>query len=107
MTPEHKPGETFKDCEDCPEMVVVPAGEFTMGSPSDENDREPNEGPQHEVRIAAPFAVGKFEVTKDQFEAFVNESGYDAGSKCATLENNKSAERVGQIFPQHRLQADR
>ena len=54
VIPEHKAGETFKDCENCPEMMVVPAGEFTMGSPSDENDREPNESPQHEVRIERP-----------------------------------------------------
>ena len=98
VIPEHKVGETFKDCDNCPEMVVVRAGEFTMGSPSDENGRLPNEDPQHEVRIATPFAVGKFEVTKDQFEAFVNESGYDAGSKCWTLENNKTAERAGRSF---------
>jgi formylglycine-generating enzyme required for sulfatase activity len=98
VTPEHKPGETFKDCENCPEMVVVPAGEFTMGSPPSEKDRESEEGPQHDVSIPAPFAVGKFELTKDQFDAFVNDSGYGAGSKCWTYENGKFLERTGRSF---------
>ena len=47
----------------CPEMVVVPAGSFAMGSPESEPQRESYEGPQHRVTIAKPFAVGKFAVT--------------------------------------------
>jgi formylglycine-generating enzyme required for sulfatase activity len=58
-----KPGDTFKECASCPEMVVVPAGSFIMGSPSKESGRRIDEGPQHEVMIRQPFAVGKFEVT--------------------------------------------
>ena len=46
-------------------MVVVPAGEFMMGSPADERDRYDNEDPLHRVAIARPFAVSKFEVTFD------------------------------------------
>jgi formylglycine-generating enzyme required for sulfatase activity len=64
-------GQTFRDCPDCPEMVVVPAGEFTMGSPEDEPGRAPSEGPQHKVRITRPFAVGKYEVMVKEYEAFV------------------------------------
>ena len=82
------PGDTFKDCEQCPEMMVLPAGEFTMGSRQDKENRNQNERPQRSVRIAAPFAVGIFEVTKDQFETFVNNSGHDAGSECLTYEEN-------------------
>ncbi len=63
-------------------MVVVPAGSFSMGSPSGEKGREGNEGPQHDVTIGRPFAVGKFHVTVDQFAAFVQETRYAAGSKC-------------------------
>jgi formylglycine-generating enzyme required for sulfatase activity len=96
--PEHKVGETFRDCPNCPEMVVVPAGKFMMGSPNDEVGRFDNEGPQHEVRIAGAFAVGKFEVTRDEFEAFVNDSGYDAGSRCWTDENKKAGWRSGRSF---------
>jgi len=36
---QYKPGETFKDCAECPEMVVVPAGSFMMGSPEHEEGR--------------------------------------------------------------------
>jgi formylglycine-generating enzyme required for sulfatase activity len=77
-----KPKDTFRECENCPEMVVVPAGSFTMGSPEWERDRDNNEGPQHVVAIAKPFAVGKFHVTVDQYAAFVQETGYQATSKC-------------------------
>ena len=58
-----KVGEVFRDCDECQEMVVVPAGSFTMGSPSSETKRDSSEGPRHRVTIAAPFAVGKYEVT--------------------------------------------
>ncbi len=55
--------KTFRDCPQCPEMVVLPAGEFLMGSPASEEGRYDDEGPQHRVTIAKPFAVGKYEVT--------------------------------------------
>ncbi len=95
---DYKPGDTFKDCDVCPEMVVLPAGEFTMGSPKSEKDRRNDEGPQHTVTIARPFAVGRFEVTKAEFEAFVRESHYDAGDKCWTFEGDKINERSGRSW---------
>ena len=70
-----KPKDSFKDCPDCPEMVVVPAGEFMMGSPEGEADREKDEGPQRNVVIAKPFAVGKFEVTFAEWDACVAAGG--------------------------------
>jgi formylglycine-generating enzyme required for sulfatase activity len=66
-----RPGETFRDCDVCPEMVVVPAGEFMMGSDNGESD----ERPVHKVTIHAPFAVGKFEVTFEEWEACVAARG--------------------------------
>ena len=69
FTPERAPGETFRDCEVCPDMVVVPAGDFSMGSPPGEAGRNDNEGPQHKVSIA-PFALGKYEVTRKEFAAY-------------------------------------
>lgn len=71
-----KVGDTFKDCPQCPKMVVVPAGSFRMGSPDREPNRAANEGPIRPVSFARSFAIGKFELTVEEFEAFVTESGY-------------------------------
>jgi formylglycine-generating enzyme required for sulfatase activity len=68
-------GRVFRDCPICPEMVVVPAGEFLMGSPESEKGRGKDEGPQHKVVFAQPFAVGKFEVTFAQWDACQAEGG--------------------------------
>ena len=65
-------GAEFTECANgCPTMIVVPAGSYMMGSPATETDRSANEGPQHRVTIAKPFAVGKTEVTFAQWEACV------------------------------------
>jgi len=61
-----KPGDAFRECskgDECPDMIVIPAGRFTMGSPLSEPGRYPNEGPQHQVTIAAALAVSRYEVT--------------------------------------------
>ena len=63
----YKPGDEFQDCDDCPKMVVVPAGSFMMGSPKSEKKRVDDEGPRHKVRIPRAFAVGKFEVTVEEY----------------------------------------
>ena len=73
-------GDTFRDCEVCPEMVVLPAGKFTMGSPEEERGRDDDEGPQHRVTILKPFAVGKYEVTLGQYAEFIRETKHKAGS---------------------------
>ncbi len=62
------PGSVFRDCPDCPEMVVVPAGEFIMGSSAAESGQT-DEKPQHLVRIARPFALSRFEITFDEWDA--------------------------------------
>jgi formylglycine-generating enzyme required for sulfatase activity len=67
--------DVFRDCAGCPEMVVVPAGEFMMGSPASEKGRNPDEGPQRKVTFAQPFAAGKYEVTFAQWDACVAENG--------------------------------
>jgi formylglycine-generating enzyme required for sulfatase activity len=67
-----KAGDSFRECaKDCPEMIVIPAGSFTMGSPESETGRLAREGPQHEVTIAKRFAVSKSEVTWDEWGACV------------------------------------
>lgn len=70
-----KPGTAFRDCDGCPEMVMIPAGNFLMGSPDSEAGRSSDEGPQHRVSISRPFAAGKYEVTFDEWDACVRESG--------------------------------
>ena len=63
-----KPSATFKDCAQCPQMVVIPAGTFVMGSPPGEEGRRKSEGPQHRVTVRR-FAIGKYEVTFAQWDA--------------------------------------
>ena len=70
-----KPKDSFRECNECPEMVVVPAGSFMMGSPPSEEGRRDAEGPQRRVTIARPFAVGKFEVTFSEWQSCVNGVG--------------------------------
>ena len=65
------PGTVFRDCSACPEMVVVPAGSFMMGSPASEEGRSGNEGPRHRVTIGWSFAVGVYEVTFAEWDACV------------------------------------
>jgi formylglycine-generating enzyme required for sulfatase activity len=96
-----KPRAAFKECENCPEMVLVPAGEFMMGSDRDDVDSglaAANEEPQHKAVIQQPIAVGRFEVTRDQYAAFVKASGYASGDRCYTFENNTPQERDNRSF---------
>lgn len=72
---ESASAHSFRDCPQCPEMVTVPAGEFLMGSPESERGRGKDEGPQHRVAFAKPFAAGKFEVTFAEWDVCVAESG--------------------------------
>ncbi len=76
----------FSECADCPEMVAVPGGTFMLGSPPSEQGRESDEGPQMRVTIQ-PFAVGRFEVTRAQYAAFVRETGRAISNGCWTTNN--------------------
>ena len=70
-----RPCNVFQECALCPQMVVVQAGEFKMGSPAVEEESEDNERPQHTVIISKPFAVGSFAVTFDEWDACVAAGG--------------------------------
>jgi formylglycine-generating enzyme required for sulfatase activity len=61
-------GAEIKDCPACPVLVALPGGVFTMGS----NSSDPSEKPAHRVAIAAPFAIGRYEVTVQQWMACAN-----------------------------------
>ena len=92
-----KPGAVFKDCDDCPEMVVIPAGSFMMGSPPDpEQDPfsdvkpvkvgEDNEKPQHRVNIKS-FSLGKYEVTQEQWYAVMGSNPSSNKGRTLPVEN--------------------
>jgi formylglycine-generating enzyme required for sulfatase activity len=86
------PGKVFKDCVDCPEMVVIPADSFDIGSSgSDQKD----ETPGRRITIEQPFAMGRFEITRGQFAAFVSATGYDAGNRCLMLDDGQWEESAG------------
>ena len=73
----------FQECPECPVMVGIPAGTFIMGSPRSENGRFDSEGPQHEVTVKA-FALGKYDVSSEQFLTFLRETGYQPQS-CSSI----------------------
>ena len=73
--PKWPEGKKFRDCAECPEMVVIPAGSYQMGSLLDDSWRYDDEGPVHRVTISAPFAVGKYEVTFSEWDACRGDGG--------------------------------
>lgn len=82
-------GEAFQDCPTCPALVVVPAGQFLMGSPPNEANRQDDEddtpgpgGSQVRVAIPKPFAITKLEITRGQFAAFVAETKHKIERGC-------------------------
>ena len=85
----------FRDCDECPELVVVPAGSFMMGSPSGEAGRDDGEGPVHRVTFERPFAVGVYEVTRGEFARFVSATGHSMGNSCWVYESGEWEERSG------------
>jgi formylglycine-generating enzyme required for sulfatase activity len=82
-------GTAFRDCPDCPEMVVVPPGRFEMGLADYRKARRPNEGPARTVTIPGTFAIGKHEVTWSQYARFVRETSRAGGLGCATFNAKK------------------
>jgi len=83
-----KPYSSFKDCETCPEMVLIAPGEFMMGA-TDKDARityaeynVPSERPRHKVSFAYAFAIGKYEVTVGELAQYAAETGVKPGGKC-------------------------
>ena len=77
-----KAGQVFRDCKSCPEMVVIPAGNFMMGAAENEPGSYPEEKPQRRVNVKE-FACGKFDITKEQWAAFVKETNRPATGGCS------------------------
>ncbi len=80
-----KPGETFRDCADCPEMVWLPPGQFMMGTETSEQDSFDDERPRHAVTVRSPFAVGKYHVTRAEYARFVAAAGHTADTSWFNL----------------------
>ena len=85
------PGSSFKDCATCPEMVVLPAGTFMMGSTPEETtlaevraDAAEREQPKHAVTLARAFAIGRYEVTLAEYRAFVTATNRPDPDRCIT-----------------------
>jgi formylglycine-generating enzyme required for sulfatase activity len=96
-----KPKQSFRECANCPEMVVVAAGDFMMGSPAGEIDKglaAANEAPQHKVVVKDRIAIGRFEVTRDQFAAFATATGHQGSGRCFTFEQNLPRERENRSY---------
>lgn len=90
-TMNRPPATVFRDCPACPEMLVIPAGSFTMGSASAEQqwaathggtlNSVADESPQHVVTLRS-FALSRYPVTQGDYAAFVRETGYPVGDGC-------------------------
>ncbi len=74
-------GTSFSDCDDCPEMVVIPTGSFEMGDAT--GKRSERERPAHKVTLKQQFAIGKHELTNAQWDSCVTDGGckYSADDK--------------------------
>ena len=91
-----KPLASFRECaKDCPEMIVIPAGEFMMGSPATDKGRYTNELPQHLVTIARPFAISKFDVTFDDWDACVSVGACPKAADTGFGRNTRPVINVG------------
>jgi formylglycine-generating enzyme required for sulfatase activity len=80
------PGTAFRACEDCPEMIVIPAGSFVMGRPGAErrSGAAAAEAEPVAMRIRAPFALSRLEVTRRQYARFIEDSGHEPRPGCRT-----------------------
>ncbi|MGI9406389.1 MAG: SUMF1/EgtB/PvdO family nonheme iron enzyme [Hyphomicrobiaceae bacterium] len=76
--------KTFSDCEDCPVMVIVPAGDNYIGSPEDDAAADPNEFPSAWVKFAEDFAVSQVEIKVGEFEKFADATKFKATGPCNT-----------------------
>ena len=93
--PQQRAGKAFGDCATCPEMVVISPGSFIMGSPESEKDRDSDEI-QHKVTIAYSFAVSKYPITWDQWEACVRDAMCDGQAVEAALRLDRDGKPVQQ-----------
>ena len=87
-------GKVFRDCAECPKLVVVPEGTYMMGSQSGRH----HDGPVHRVTIGYPFAVGVYEVTRGEYGRFVSATGRASGGSCWGNEDGRVVKRSGRSW---------
>jgi formylglycine-generating enzyme required for sulfatase activity len=98
--------EARRDCEECPRIVVVPAGSFVIGSPASEPERAKNESPQRTVTLPS-FALSETEVTRAQFTAFAKDTRRVTSGGCNTVGDGNWNHDAGASWTDPRfLQAD-
>src|SRR6185437_14655501 len=95
---EERKDREFQECPECPVMVGLPAGGFVMGSPPNESGRFKNEGPQHFVAIKA-FALGKYDITSEEFLTFLKDTGYQPAPCNAMLDMRWQSPGHGKPLP--------
>ena len=93
-----KPGNSFKECDNCSEMMVVPAGSLMMGSPDAEPGRRRIEGPVRKVEFRKPFAAGRYAITRDEFSVFVTATGHRYGESCHVPVGDKWMDKSKHTF---------
>jgi formylglycine-generating enzyme len=76
--------DATRDCGQCPEMVVIPAGTAVLGASADDRSSNADELPERRFVIREPFAVSRYEITRDQYEAFVRATNRPVGGDCLT-----------------------
>tara|TARA_B110000438_G_scaffold55402_1_gene55455 strand:+ start:2006 stop:3001 length:996 start_codon:yes stop_codon:yes gene_type:complete len=78
----HSNQDLIQDCDYCPKMIVIESGNFIKGSPLSDQGSRDDERPQHQVDIDYSFAVGQYEVTRIEYEKFVQSTGQDSSGGC-------------------------
>ncbi len=91
-------GAIFRECPECPEMVVIPAGRLNMGSPLTERGRFDSEGPQHMVAVHS-FALGRLDVTEKEFTEFLAETGYQPAPCDTIMDKSWRSLGHGLVYP--------
>ncbi len=95
---ELRVGARFKECETCPEMVVIPRGDFVMGSAPGQPGHEQDEAPTHKVAFGTRIAVARHAVSVAEYETFVALTGYRPGAGCRIFDAGKWSERSDLSF---------
>ncbi|MBL8671876.1 MAG: formylglycine-generating enzyme family protein [Alphaproteobacteria bacterium] len=102
-----KPGDRLRDCPECPDLVVIPAGAFSMGAADDEPNPNGQEQPRRQVTVDRPLAFAAREVTRAAFAAFVKDSGRKPIASCMVQDEQGWSVRSGADWQDPRFkQAD-